>query len=71
MTNHHSAPTPRLAEATWFKSSYSAGAENCVEAAPLPSGIAVRDSKDTSRTPLRYTTAQWTAFCTGIATGTL
>ncbi|MEV0844946.1 DUF397 domain-containing protein [Streptomyces sp. NPDC049954] len=71
MTNHHTAPTPRLAEATWFKSSYSAGAENCVEATPLPGGIALRDSKDISRSHLRYTTAPWTAFCAGITTGTL
>ncbi|MEV0844945.1 DUF397 domain-containing protein [Streptomyces sp. NPDC049954] len=71
MTTHRTAPTPSLAEATWFKSSYSTGANNCVEATPLPTGIAVRDSKDTSRTPLRYTTAPWTTFCAGITTGTL
>ncbi|MEV0844950.1 DUF397 domain-containing protein [Streptomyces sp. NPDC049954] len=60
-----------LSDTDWFKSSYSNAANNCVEVAALPGGIALRDSKDTSRTPLRYTTAQWTAFCTGIATGTL
>ncbi|MEV0844947.1 DUF397 domain-containing protein [Streptomyces sp. NPDC049954] len=71
MTTHRTTSAPPLAGATWFKSSYSNAAENCVEAALLPGGLAVRDSKDTSRTPLRYTTAQWTAFCTGITTGTL
>ncbi|EFL01519.1 DUF397 domain-containing protein [Streptomyces sp. SID4926] len=55
----------------WFKSTYSTGAENCVEAAVLLDGMAVRDSKDTSLTPLRYTTSQWAAFCDGIVSGAL
>ncbi|MEV0844948.1 DUF397 domain-containing protein [Streptomyces sp. NPDC049954] len=71
MTTSRTAPTPSPEEATWFKSSYSSGAEQCVEAAALPGGIAVRDSKDTTRTPLRYATAPWTAFCTGFTSGAL
>ncbi|WP_431035487.1 DUF397 domain-containing protein [Streptomyces sp. P6-2-1] len=63
--------TRDLMGAGWFKSSYSAGANNCVEAARLPGGIALRDSKDTSLTPLRYTSAQWTAFCDGVVSGAL
>ncbi|MFJ4439635.1 DUF397 domain-containing protein [Streptomyces sp. NPDC088923] len=60
-----------LSHTDWFKSSYSTGAENCVEAAVLTDGIALRDSKDTSLTPLRYTSAQWTAFCDGVVSGAL
>ncbi|MET8557692.1 DUF397 domain-containing protein [Streptomyces sp. NPDC004959] len=57
--------------AAWTKSSYSNGAAQCVEVAGLPGGIALRDSKDTSLTPLRYTTSQWAAFCDGIVSGAL
>ncbi|MFF4486832.1 DUF397 domain-containing protein [Streptomyces sp. NPDC001544] len=49
---------------TWRKSSYSNpdGGE-CVEVADnVPSLVPVRDSKDTSRTPLLFTAPAWTAF---------
>ncbi|MGW3492033.1 DUF397 domain-containing protein [Streptomyces sp. NPDC001054] len=55
-------PNPGPADATWFKSSYSSNAANCVEAAILPGAIAVRDSKDTARTPLRLSARAWNAF---------
>lgn len=36
-------------ELAWFKSSYSSGSgDDCVEVAPLPHRIHVRDSKDKS-----------------------
>ncbi|EDY44891.1 DUF397 domain-containing protein [Streptomyces sp. SPB074] len=66
-----SPPSSGLPSANWFKSSYSNAANNCVEAAFLPGGLALRDSKDTSLTPLRYTTSQWAAFCDGIVSGAL
>ncbi|MGW2491668.1 DUF397 domain-containing protein [Streptomyces sp. NPDC001606] len=53
-----------LSTVSWRKSSYSntdGGA--CVEvAANLPSLVPVRDSKDTTRTPLLFTAPAWAAF---------
>jgi hypothetical protein len=57
--------------AAWRKSSHSNGGENCVEMADLPGGIAVRDSKDPERAPLRYTVGEWHAFCRGVIEGAL
>jgi hypothetical protein len=40
---------------------------NCVEAAPFGAGrLAVRDSKDVSRPPLRFSAAAWTSFVAGL-----
>ncbi|MDT0412948.1 MULTISPECIES: DUF397 domain-containing protein [Streptomyces] len=58
-------------EAAWFKSSYSSGAAQCVEAAPLPDAIAIRDSKDTALTSLRYPAPQWADFCAALAADAL
>ncbi|RDG34989.1 DUF397 domain-containing protein [Streptomyces corynorhini] len=45
------------------KSSYSGPENNCVEVAPTADGgRAVRDSKDTTRPPLRLGPAPWCAF---------
>ncbi|MEU1277244.1 DUF397 domain-containing protein [Streptomyces sp. NPDC005805] len=53
----------------WFKSSYSDdGGGNCIEVAVTTGSVLVRDSKDTSRTPLALSPAAWTAF-TGHARG--
>jgi hypothetical protein len=60
-----------LSGAAWCRSSYSNGAANCVEMADLPCGIAVRDSKDPERAPLRYTVGEWHAFCRGVIEGAL
>ncbi|ARQ69859.1 DUF397 domain-containing protein [Streptomyces marincola] len=61
-----------LTNATWRRSSRSNGAAQCVEAADIPGGgIAIRDSKDPHRTPLRWTTPQWDAFRQHIVDGTL
>ncbi len=47
----------------WRKSSHSAQSEgNCVEVATLPSGVAVRDSKDPDGPVLRFTAEEWHAF---------
>ncbi|MFJ8081406.1 DUF397 domain-containing protein [Streptomyces sp. NPDC096205] len=47
----------------WFKSSYSGGnATECVEAALIPHGIAIRDSKQPTKSQLAISTPAWTAF---------
>ncbi|MER7725303.1 DUF397 domain-containing protein [Streptomyces sp. NPDC096323] len=50
-------------ELAWFKSSYSgSGGDNCVEVAPHPHTVHVRDSKDTARPALTVSTTAWSAF---------
>jgi hypothetical protein len=55
-----------MTDIQWIKSSYSgANGGQCVEWAPelAASGtVPVRDSKDTSRAPLRFSTATWSVF---------
>jgi hypothetical protein len=52
-----------LARASWRKSSYSGGSQNCVEvAAGLPGAVGVRDSKDPGGPALVVTPASWRAF---------
>ncbi|HEY9439817.1 MAG TPA: DUF397 domain-containing protein [Streptomyces sp.] len=52
----------------WRRSSRSTGMNNCVEAAPLGGGrLAVRDSKDVDRPPLRFSVSAWASFVTGLA----
>ncbi|MDQ3887408.1 MAG: DUF397 domain-containing protein [Actinomycetota bacterium] len=46
----------------WRTSSYSPNGGACVEVAPAPDGVLVRDSKDSSGPTLAVTTAQWQAF---------
>ncbi|MFJ1884391.1 MULTISPECIES: DUF397 domain-containing protein [unclassified Streptomyces] len=54
----------------WRRSSRSTGMNNCVEAAPFgDERLAVRDSKDMSRPPLRFTAAAWTSFLAGLRRG--
>ncbi|WUA29851.1 DUF397 domain-containing protein [Streptomyces canus] len=60
-----------LAGARWRKSSYSGGANDCVEVAELGEHAAVRDSKDISRGPLRFSTAAMRALVSGIAKGSI
>ncbi|PWI11273.1 DUF397 domain-containing protein [Streptomyces sp. NWU339] len=52
---HDPAPPPRaedLHKARWRKSSYSGGANDCVEIADLGAYAAVRDSKDLDLSPV-------------------
>ncbi|MFF8633252.1 DUF397 domain-containing protein [Streptomyces pilosus] len=50
-------------ESTWFKSSYSTGSGGeCVEVATRPAKVHIRDSKDTTRTPLAVEPTAWSAF---------
>ncbi|MGX4691992.1 DUF397 domain-containing protein [Streptomyces sp. JNUCC 63] len=54
------------AEAHWFKSSYSGGSgTECVEAAFVPSGVLVRDSKWPEHPHLTMTAEAWTGFVAG------
>ncbi|MCL6735545.1 DUF397 domain-containing protein [Streptomyces neyagawaensis] len=47
----------------WRKSTYSSPqADSCVEVAATPATIHVRDSKDTTRTPLGLHPSAWAAF---------
>lgn len=49
----------------WFKSSYSGGnATECVEAAFVPAGILVRDSKAPTGSHLAVSARAWTCFLT-------
>ncbi|MFD3973705.1 DUF397 domain-containing protein [Streptomyces cyaneofuscatus] len=56
----------------WHRSSRSTGMNNCVETARLGgpgSGgalLAVRDSKEVDRPPLRFSATAWTTFVAGL-----
>lgn len=59
-----------LAQATWRKSSYSGGAQDCVEIADnLPGTVGVRDSKHTGGPALLFTPGAWRAFTAGVKKG--
>ncbi|MEU3795882.1 DUF397 domain-containing protein [Streptomyces fructofermentans] len=60
-----------LAQAQWRKSSYSGGANDCVEVAELGGHAAVRNSKHISRGPLLFSEAAMRALIRGIASGTI
>ncbi|MGW0873512.1 DUF397 domain-containing protein [Streptomyces sp. NPDC002740] len=50
-------------EPVWFKSSYSGGnTTECVEAAFLPAGVMVRDSKTPSGPRISVSTEAWSSF---------
>ncbi|MFD5470253.1 DUF397 domain-containing protein [Streptomyces sp. NPDC127105] len=58
-------PRP-LSELAWFKSSYSGGnATECIEAAFVPSGVLVRDSKQPEHAHLTMSAGAWTGFVAG------
>lgn len=51
----------------WRRSSRSVGMNNCVETARLDATrLAVRDSKDTARPPLRFSATAWTSFVSSL-----
>ncbi|MFE2961479.1 DUF397 domain-containing protein [Nocardia tengchongensis] len=52
-----------LAQAEWFKSSRSAGGQDCVEVTFLRrDGVGVRDSKDPGGPALVFSGEQWDRF---------
>ncbi|MBK3570915.1 MULTISPECIES: DUF397 domain-containing protein [unclassified Streptomyces] len=58
-----------LSGVRWLRSSYSTGANNCVEAARPRSGphaglLAVRDSKEPQGPALLFSPESWTGFLT-------
>lgn len=62
-------PSTDLPGARWLRSSYSTGANNCVETARQHSGpwtglLAVRDSKDPAGPALLFSPESWTGFTT-------
>ncbi|MER5551533.1 DUF397 domain-containing protein [Streptomyces sp. NPDC002793] len=57
-------------ELTWTKSSHSAGdGGQCVEVAPVPASVYVRDSKQAEGPVLRVGARQWTTFVRMAARG--
>ena len=55
---------------TWFKSSKSDGASNCVETSFADDGtVGVRDSKNPAGPVLEFTPAEWDAFVDGAKDG--
>lgn len=55
-------PQP-VSEPIWFKSSYSGGnATECVEAAFVPAGVLVRDSKTSSGPRVSVSAEAWSRF---------
>ncbi|MET8447052.1 DUF397 domain-containing protein [Streptomyces sp. NPDC005209] len=58
------SPGPQPASGpTWFKSSYSGGnATECVEAAFIPSGVLIRDSKQPRPPHLVVSATAWSSF---------
>lgn len=58
-----------LTNARWKKSTRSGSNGSCVEVAITDEGVAVRDTKDRTKTPHIYTLAEWNAFIGGVKDG--
>lgn len=56
-------------EYDWFKSSYSSGAENCLESAKVPGLVPVRDSKAKQGPALAFTQDAWGTFIDHVKRG--
>jgi hypothetical protein len=50
----------------WRTSSYSAGNGGCVQVAPAPGRVLVRDSKDPDGPALAFPSTAWRAFLTTV-----
>lgn len=65
-------PSSVSLDAAWRRSSHSTAANNCVEAATLPSGrVAVRDSKDVTGPALLFASDAWESFVAAVNSGAL
>jgi hypothetical protein len=53
----------------WRKSSFSGGNGDCVEVAPVPPRVAVRDSKHATGPTLTFEQNRWRAFLTAVTPG--
>lgn len=60
---------PLLGATAWRKSSYSSPSGNCVEAAKLTGGVALRNSRFPDGPALVFTGAVWDAFLCGVKGG--
>ncbi|WP_250298640.1 MULTISPECIES: DUF397 domain-containing protein [unclassified Streptomyces] len=61
---------PAIPNSSWCKSSYSgANTSECLEAAAVPSGTAIRDSKDPLGPQLAFGNSAWTGFITALRSG--
>ena len=60
---------PMTDDSPWRKSSFSNGANNCVEMSDRPEGVAIRDSKRPEGPVIEVTRAEWRAFVDGIKGG--
>lgn len=58
-----------LRAAAWRKSSHSNPSGNCVEAAMVSQGVAVRNSRFPDGPALVFTGAEWEAFLRGVKDG--
>lgn len=62
--------TSEPAQANWFKSSRSAGGQDCVEVAFLDGDrVGVRDSKNPHGPALVFDAAAWSSFTAGVSSG--
>jgi hypothetical protein len=58
---------PDLSTATWRKSSYSQGGNDCLEVTrDAPTLVPVRDSKNPDGPQLAFSAEAWTAFVSGL-----
>ncbi|MFI8460493.1 DUF397 domain-containing protein [Kitasatospora sp. NPDC085464] len=63
-------PRVDLADAQWFKSSYSNNGGSCVEVAPdFPGLVPVRDSKDPQGAALLFPAKAWASFVAAVRSG--